>query len=79
MRLKLMLGLVLLLIIVAGCAKTTSTIFKSYEPHPEDYPIEVVSGFPEDREYEAVAMIDTFFIDITNTIVIQFYIGWFGG
>ena len=79
MRLRLMLGLVLLLIIVAGCANTTSTIFKSYKPHPEDYPIEVVSGFPEDREYEAVAMIDTFFIDIANTIVIQFYIGWFGG
>ena len=62
-----MLGLVLLLIIVAGCAKTTSTIFKSYEPHPEDYPIEVLSGFPKDREYEEVA------------IVTQFHIDWFGG
>lgn len=49
---------IFVLLVLGGCAKTRSTVMKSYPPRAEDYPIEVLSSFPTDRSYEEVALLD---------------------
>ena len=43
---------------VAGCAKTSSTVLKTYPAQAADHPIDVLSEFPSDRQYEQIALLD---------------------
>ncbi len=43
---------------VAGCAKTSSAVLKTYPAQAADHPIDVLSEFPSDRQYEQIALLD---------------------
>ncbi len=45
-------------IVAAGCAKISSTVLMTYPAQPDDHPIEVLSEFPKDKEYEEIASLD---------------------
>ena len=45
-------------VLSAGCAKSSSTVLKTYPAWPEDHPVDVLSEFPTDRPYEEVALLD---------------------
>lgn len=47
-----------LIVALAACATTSSTVLKTYPAYPEDHPVEVLSDFPRDRSYEEVALVD---------------------
>ena len=45
-------------VLAAGCAKSSSTVLKTYPAWPADHPVDVLSEFPTDRPYEEVALLD---------------------
>ena len=43
---------------VAGCAKSSATVLKTYPAQSADHPIDILSEFPSDRQYEEIALLD---------------------
>ena len=48
----------IVMLALSACARTTSTVLKTYPARAADAPIEVLSDFPTDRAYEEIALLD---------------------
>jgi hypothetical protein len=58
LQLSSTLAVVIMSLLLGGCAKSSSTVLKAYPPRADDYPIEVLSAPPTDKKFEEVALID---------------------
>ena len=52
------LALVLISFVIVGCAESSATVLLEYPAQPDDYPIEILSEFPRNREYKEIALLD---------------------